>query len=389
MNAPRVFVWLLLTTATLGSAAAGAEWRFESRTLAGDLKGGYQVVIADLNADGKPDIIALASGMSELVWFENPQWTRHVLAPGRAGLINLAAADTNGDGIPEIVLAEGFAMDPAKSSGIVSVLEHDGDPRRPWKVREIDRLATAHRIRAAKWRGQTVFVNAPLAGARAKAPEYREPIPLVMYRPPAWKRELISDKLRGVMHGIWIEDWRQDGHDAILTASFEGIHVFEAQSEGWRGVKLAGGSEAEWPRSGSSDVAVGRSASGERFLAALEPWHGNELAVYRERGGGEWKRSVIDRSFDDGHTLLTVDIDGDGRDEIIAGYRKGRAVAVYRYEDAGQAGSEGAWKRQVIDTSLDAAGCAAANLDAQPGPELVCIGSSTATLKLYRRRTAE
>jgi hypothetical protein len=36
------------------------------------LRGGYQVVIADLNKDGKPDIIALAQGLPELLWYENP-----------------------------------------------------------------------------------------------------------------------------------------------------------------------------------------------------------------------------------------------------------------------------------------------------------------------------
>jgi FG-GAP repeat. len=45
-------------------------------------RGGYQVVIADLNKDGKPDIIALASGLPELLWYENPFWQKHVLATG-------------------------------------------------------------------------------------------------------------------------------------------------------------------------------------------------------------------------------------------------------------------------------------------------------------------
>ena len=54
------------------------------------LRGGYQVVIADLNKDGKPDIIALASGIPELVWYENPGWQRHVLAAGQAQMINAA-----------------------------------------------------------------------------------------------------------------------------------------------------------------------------------------------------------------------------------------------------------------------------------------------------------
>lgn len=62
--------------------AAGPPATFVEHTIATDLRGGYQVVVADLNHDGKPDLIALASGMSELVWYENRGWQRHVLATG-------------------------------------------------------------------------------------------------------------------------------------------------------------------------------------------------------------------------------------------------------------------------------------------------------------------
>jgi len=43
-------------------------------------------------------------------------------------------ADIDLDGIPEIVLASGFANEAKNSVGIVSVLHHDGDPRSEWKV---------------------------------------------------------------------------------------------------------------------------------------------------------------------------------------------------------------------------------------------------------------
>src|SRR5215469_17719949 len=55
----------------------GAACRICQHTVATGLKGGYQVVTRDLNHDGRPDLIALASGMAELVWFENPTWERH------------------------------------------------------------------------------------------------------------------------------------------------------------------------------------------------------------------------------------------------------------------------------------------------------------------------
>ena len=74
----------LLWALTLPFIAAGApQARFTEHTIATDLRRGYQVVVADLNRDGKPDLIALASGMPELVWFENPKWERHVIVSGQ------------------------------------------------------------------------------------------------------------------------------------------------------------------------------------------------------------------------------------------------------------------------------------------------------------------
>src|SRR5574341_184238 len=65
--------------------------KFTEHTIATDLRGGYQVVATDINRDGKPDLIALASGMNELVWFENPGWRRHALAINISRAINCAA----------------------------------------------------------------------------------------------------------------------------------------------------------------------------------------------------------------------------------------------------------------------------------------------------------
>ena len=62
--------------------------RFAEHTIATDLNGGYQVVVSDINHDGKPDLIAVASGMKELIWFENPGWQRHVIVANISRPIN-------------------------------------------------------------------------------------------------------------------------------------------------------------------------------------------------------------------------------------------------------------------------------------------------------------
>ena len=367
---------------SLGCALNAAQLpQFAEHTIATGLKGGYQVVVADLNHDGKPDLIALASGMPELVWYENPTWERHVIAGGFSRMINCAAWDTDGDGIPEIVLASGFANEAKNSIGIVSVLRHDGDPRGPWKVTEIERLTTSHRLRWADiyGNGKKVLVNAPLTGAKAEAPEYRDHTPLVFYRPGEWKRELIGDENEGVVHGIYVVDWDGDGRDEILTASFVGIDLYKLGKDGrWSRTEIAKGDPALWPKSGSSDIAVGR-LKGERYIAAIEPWHGNQVAVYQWRGTA-WQRRIIDDSLVDGHTIVTADLTGEGSDQIVAGFRGGsRSVFLYSADDA-----KGDWTKQVLDNGgMAAAACAAADLNGDGRVDVACIGAATANLKWY------
>jgi hypothetical protein len=358
-----------------------AQIRFREHTLATDLRGGYQVVVGDLNRDRKPDLIALASGMKELVWFENPNWQRHVIINNAARMINCAAYDVDGDSVPEIVLAQEFANNPAQSIGIVSILKHKGEPTQLWEATEIDRLPTSHRLRFADidGSGKKVLVNAPLANASAQAPEYKGNVPLVIYRPGDWKREVISTALAGVLHGVSIVDVDRDGREDILTASFVGVDVFRFGKDAkWLRTNLTKGDPAPWPKSGASEIAVGMLGK-EHFLTTIEPWHGHQVCVYRF-GKTDWERLVIDDKLNDGHTLLAADLNGDGRDEIMAGYRgQGRSVYVYSFDTQAKK-----WLRQTLDEGgIAAAACAVADLNGDGKLDVACIGSATTNLKWY------
>ena len=135
MKAP---VLALAAAVVLSAQTGGGDVAFTAHEIGTGLRGGYQVVIADLNKDGKPDIIALASGLPELLWYENPGWQKHVLATGVSQLINAAAYDVDGDGIPEVAVAQGFTTSPKTSTGKVGILTHGADVTAPWTYKEID-----------------------------------------------------------------------------------------------------------------------------------------------------------------------------------------------------------------------------------------------------------
>jgi hypothetical protein len=225
-------------------------------------------------------------------------------------------------------------------------------------------------------------VNAPLIGAQAIAPDYRDHVSLLMYRPGDWKREVITDAEQGVVHGILPTVWDGGTRESLLTASFLGVHALRFDDGRWTRTLVVKGDPADWPKSGSSDVIVGHLGH-ERFLATIEPWHGNKVVIYRQDNGA-WKRHVIDETITDGHTIVAADFDGDGRDELIVGERQGRRTPyLYRVTDV----SEDVWSKQVLDDGgMAAAGCAVADLNADARPDVVCIGTATANLKWYENR---
>jgi hypothetical protein len=392
-----VAVAIIGATTTDGSSVArrqqdDAGAAFTVHAIDTGLSGGYQVVIADLNRDARPDIIALASGLKELRWYESPRWEKHVLVTGINQPINAAAFDVDADGIPEIALAHEFSNVYAKSLGIVSILTHRDDPRGPWSIQEIDRVPTSHRLRFADIDGtrKKVLVNFPLIGAQSTAPEYRGRVSLLMYRPGEWKREVITDGEEGVVHGIVAATWDPGRRESLVSGSFLGIHLlqYHARPEGrafesrWVRTLIAKGDPADCPKCGTSDVVVGRLGR-ERFIAAIEPWHGNKVVVYRQRKGS-WERHVIDETLTDAHTIVAGDFEGAGQDDIIVGERQGHRSA-YLYHLANL--KEDTWAKRLLDDGdMAGAGCAVADMDADGRPDVVCIGTATANLKWYENR---
>jgi len=175
------------------------------------------------------------------------------------------------------------------------------------------------------------------------------------------------------MHGLFIE---RANPCSMLVASFAGIMRIERKGRSWRRTGISTGSPLPWPKSGSSDVAAGRLKAGP-FIASIEPWHGNELAVYTQKGS-IWQREVLDSTLVDGHTVLAADFDGDGDDEIVSGARGGGGVVNLHKR------TQDGWVKTPLDRSLTAASCEAVDLDGDAKLELVCIGSATAELRLYR-----
>lgn len=367
----------------LMALARGADLpRFSEITVTHEVKMGYQLLAVDLNGDGRKDLIAIDERASELAWYENPGWQRHVMAVDVPRQLNADAWDVDGDGKPEVVLAYRFESSPERSVGNVALLKAGADATKPWTMKEIDRVPTAHRVRFIDWEGngKKVLLLGPMVGMRAQAPLNDDDVPIYVYQPGTWKRELLYGKLHGILHAIVPVRWDKGRREQLLAASFLGLHRIEQKKGGdLRVTQISRGDERACPQCGSSEVRMGRLGK-MRFLAAIEPWHGNQLVVYLPDGKA-WKRTVLEDAMINGHGLAVDDLDGDGRDEIVCGFRgKGHKVTIYQASDSNGA----SWKSTVLDNGgMAAADCRIEDFTGDGRPDIACAGASTANVKIY------
>src|SRR5439155_25067991 len=145
--------------------------------------------------------------------------------------------------------------------------------------------------------------------------------------------------------------------DAVLVASYEGVHLLSLDGAKWSRTHIGTGNQ-DTPQSkrGASEIKQGRLKGGF-VIATIEPWHGDQVVVYTKPAEGAklWDRHVIDDQLRWGHAVAFADLDGDGNDELIIGVRddpgKGdkftdrRGVRIYKALD--DKGTK--WARKIVE----------------------------------------
>jgi hypothetical protein len=208
-----------------------------------------------------------------------------------------------------------------------------------------------------------------------------------------WNRITLAD--RPVIHAIEVRAVDHvRGRSVVLTADNLGVAMIGETmvSEGHyhRPIRigarnLVSGGPGAAPKQGCSEVHMGRLRDGQHILTTIEPWHGTQVVVYTEEGrhpSAFGRRTVIDDTLADGHALWVADVDGDGDDEVFAGYRgKDHRVSMYDFDPHAQT-----WKKSVIDREIAAQDLRGGDLDGDSIPDVVAVGGSTHNVVWYTPR---
>jgi hypothetical protein len=376
---------LMTLLAALPSLAA---LRFRPQDIQRDFGVVYAVLAEDVNGDGKPDVVAI--NPTQVAWFENPTFTKHVILDGatKKDNVSIAATDVDRDGQLDFAVGADWQPTNTASGGSLQWIRGTRAPG-PWPMTPLGEEPTLHRIRwgDVDGDGKPELIVVPLHGRGTKGPDWDgKGARILVFRVPAnprsdkWPVEVADESLH-IVHNFIIVDGE------IWTASREGVHALKRGPAGaWQKRKLGDGSPGE--------IKLGK-VNRVRHLATVEPWHSNSIVVYEEptqtpdpQSGpalkrivlpGMWKRAVIETQLNAAHALGWGDFDSDGSDELAVGWRnKPAGVAVYKRTPAG------AWTRTMVDDGgLAAEDIAVADLNGDGKPEIIGAGRATGNVRIY------
>jgi hypothetical protein len=309
---------------------------FEKHTL--DLGANESCAFVDLSGDGKLDIV---SGEN---WFESPTWTRHKFRslPFTNNYIDNFAdlpLDVNGDGKPDIVSVSWFSKK-------LNWYENPGKGGAMWKEHDVE---TTSPIEFA------FLVDLDNDGkANEVLPQFgAATMPLAWYE--ASKGELVKHQVstKSYGHGIGAGDVNGDGKNDILTPK----GWFEAPADPRTGEwKL----HADFPELSALSFMHVTDVNGDG-LPDIVTSNAHDYGIFwlEQKPGGKWEKHLIDDSWSQGHAVTLVDLNGDGKKDILIGKRymahNGRdpgerePLGIYWYESIKGPDGKLEWVRHTIE----------------------------------------
>ena len=376
---------------SLAASAVAAELpvlKVRPQTIDAKISVGYGLAIADVDGDGQPDI--LLTDAKQIVWYRAPKWEKFVMAENLTPKDNvcIAARDLDGDGKCEVAVGAEWAPNDTVNSGAIFLLNAPADRTQRWTAVKLPHEPTTHRMHWLRGADGKFFLAVlPLHGRGNKNNE-GVGAAFLGYAWP-WRETSRPFPLFGpdaALHATHNFDVLPGRAESVLVATKEGVRSFTAAGDVWfnriRTTQPVG------------EVRAGRSPGGIAWVAAIEPMHGNTLAIYRGSASADLtsSRLVLDESLNQGHGLATGDLLGTGFDQIVVGSRgagkPGDKFGLKLY--APGVAPDTTWKLATVidDNQMACEDLKIADLNGDGRPDIIAAGRATKNVIIYWNDTS-
>lgn len=312
-----LFIVLFFSTITFADDIPEFKWRSVEID---KIDVGYGLQLADVNGDGKTDIVL--ADKKTIQWYENPGWKKHIIAKNLTQRDNvcIAARDIDGDGQCEIAVGGQWNYSDSIKDGAVFYLAPPADRRQPWTPIKLHNDPSTHRMHWVRGRNDEYFLHVKPLRGRGSVDGTGNGLRLLEYTVPPdvnrrWPIDVVCDFMH-LSHNFHVVNWDDDAEEEIIVAGKEGVWHFDRGEDGWKPTRLT--------KNFAGEIRDGKLPGGKRFIATVEPKHGNVAAVYTEpdQPGELWNpNQVLDEKIKDGHAVACADYLGVGSDQIIVGWR--------------------------------------------------------------------
>ncbi|MEX2514283.1 MAG: VCBS repeat-containing protein [Cyclobacteriaceae bacterium] len=382
--------WLLIMTMAFSEPPPPS---FEEQLLDDRVDIGYGLAIGDVDGDGQPDI--LLADKKEFVWYRNGDWKRFIMVENLTEHDNvcIAARDINGDG--QVEVAVGAQWNPGETndisqSGSVHYLIRPDDPTQKWEAVKLHHEPTVHRMQWAKAEENKYhLIMLPLhgrgnkggEGAGVKAIGYE----MLDKEGRKWKHWVIDQSMH-ITHNLDLVDTGEADH--LYIGGKEGVKSFAFENGKW-----AVHPNGEWlvDDHGFGEIRVGKYSKNKKFLTGVETFHGPTLTTYLQQGDTfstpNLERKVLTENMNQGHGLATADLLDIGQDQIVVGWREPNengdlGIKLFVPEESGN------WTSHWIDKNgMACEDLKVADLNGDGKLDIIASGRATKNLKIYWNTT--
>jgi len=310
--------------------------------------------VGDINGDGIAEVIVPSSNGGPLVWYEYPDWTKHVIAPAGTWSCNARVVDMDGDGDGDLLISDWI------NNNRIEWYENplpDGNPTTDqWKRHTIG-SPKAHDIDIGDidGDGRMEFVGRWKGDEGSKFYIWKQKsdgswVNRAVDCPPGEGIALGDIDNDGKLEAIIGGRWYKASGDIIGDSWDE--HIF-----------------ADWPEDAVVKVGdINNDGKLEVALTKTEEVHRISWFEVPSNPEDRWIEHVIDNAVDCAHSLAIHDMDGDGNLDIITAeqhYSAEKRVMIYYNRGNGLE-----WEQQVIGNTGSHSLCIA-DIDGDGRPDIM------------------